>query len=74
MAALPKLTFSVALFLFQIMLLALFAKYAKYQDANVPRVNTYYPRKIMLIFFKFYLFLILLKTFTEEPLVTLISC
>ena len=46
MVALPKLTFSLVLFLFQIMLLALFAKYAEYPNAtNVTVVNVNYPRK-----------------------------
>ena len=44
MVALPKMSFSVALFLFQVMLLALFAKYARYQDDKAV-VNINYPRK-----------------------------
>ncbi|XP_066913265.1 ammonium transporter Rh type A-like [Clytia hemisphaerica] len=42
MAALPKPTFSICLFLFQILLLALFAKYAEY--GSVEKVNSIYPQ------------------------------
>jgi hypothetical protein len=42
MAALPKYSFSLALFLFQVLLLALFAKYATYGSSNISDI---YPRK-----------------------------
>lgn len=52
MAALPKPTFSICLFLFQILLLALFAKYAEY--GNVEKVSSIYPRKWFFISFIFH--------------------
>ena len=65
----PKFTFGLVLFASQIILLALFAKYAEYPtvaNVSVERHGKFYTRKFRVLFEAYYLFHFLNWKFYEK--------